>query len=173
MLDTARRPDEPTRDAYNLIAGAAYDHGLALTGQPSAPLVQAGLLSCAVVDSTALPGLTPDGCSLSPLPGLGEGDAYVTDLRCLAVTAREGRAGASLTAFLGWLYAPEQLDVLTRSAGLVPVHANAAPAGDALSGVLAEIGDRYSLRPADEDRDYLENHAAFEAWIRAALAGLT
>jgi len=169
----AERPGETQAAAYNLIARAAFDHGLTLVESPTAAPVQAGLLPCAVVDSTSLPGLELSGCTLLPLPGI-HGDApYVTDLRCLAVTAREGRAGRSLTAFMDWLLTAEHLDALCQSAGLTPVHIGAAGDGGALSDVLLDIGSSRSLCPVDDDRAYRENRTAFEAQIRQALSRLT
>ena len=169
----SERPGERQAEAYNLMARAAFDRGLILAEQPAAMLVQAGLLPLAVADSATLPGLDLEGCTLLPLPGLDPDSAYVTDLRCVAVTAREGRAGRSLTAFLDWLLAAQQLDSLTRSAGLVPLHADAAGDASPLRGVLLDIGSRFTLRSADDDQSYRENRAALEAEIRASLARLT
>lgn len=167
------RPGAEQAAAYNRIAEVAFDRGLALYEQPAAPLVQAGLLPCAVVDSTTLPGLELGGCCLLPLPGINGDTPYVTDLRCLAVTAREGRAGRSLTAFLDWLLTVGHLDTLCQGAGLAPVHVGAAGDNSALSGVLLDIGSSRSLYPADDDRTYRENRAAFEEQIRQALSRLT
>ena len=49
----------------------------------------------------------------------------------------------------------------------------AAGDGGALSDVLLDIGSSRSLYPADDDRAYRENRAAFEAQIRQALSRLT
>ena len=166
------RPNAAEIEAYNLIAGAAYDHGLLLTEQCALPLVRDGLLPCAVVDSAALPGLETEGCALLPLPGIETGGDYVSDLRCLAVTAREGRAGRSLTAFLDWLLTPEHLDTIAQSAGLVPIHAGAAGDGSPLSAALLDVGSRFALYPADDEPEYREKREAFEAEIREALARL-
>ncbi|MBQ9250512.1 MAG: hypothetical protein IJ179_09130 [Oscillospiraceae bacterium] len=168
----SERPGETQAAAYNRIARAAFDHGLALAESPAAVLVQAGLLPCAVVDSTSLPGLELSSCRLLPLPGIDGDTPYVTDPRCLAVTAREGRAGRSLTAFLDWLLTAEHLDALCQSAGLAPIHTDAAGDGSTLSGVLLDIGNSRSLYPADDDPAYRENRAAFEAQIREALSRL-
>ena len=166
-----RSPAYP--EVYNLLAGAAYDHGLCVSDAAGARLVQSGQLPCALVDAPRLPGLALSGCVLTPLPGIGEGGPYLADLRCLAVTAREGRAGRSLGAFLAWLLEDARLQDLALQSGLVPVHSGAPVAEDSpLNALLCGMGTRYRLFLADDSRSYLENRAAFEADFRAALARL-
>lgn len=157
--------------AYNLLAGAAFNHGMLLTELPAAALVQGGALPCAVADSARLPGLELDGCRVLPLPGFADGDCPA-QLRCLALCAREGRDLQAVSAFLDWLFEGPRARDLALAGGLVPLAecelpAAESPLNDALS-VLAAPDALLSVPPAQGQ----SGDAAFEAEFRSAMARL-
>ena len=107
----------------------------------------------------------PEGCTLS-LPPLG-GKPRLADLRCLAVTAREGRQARGAGAFISWLFSGSRPAGLALQSGLIP----ALPGGedtDALRALLLRAREETLWLP-DGGSDYCRNRSDFEAAFRAAV----
>ena len=156
------------RDAYNLIAEAAFQGGLDLEADPLSRLTD-GALPCAVLSSGALVGLEEENLAFRPLPGRAAEEALLARCWGLAVTAGAGRNLRSAGAFLGWLLEGERAASLPLKAGLVPALPGEVPADTALSRLLLELRDAVLHLP-DGESDYVRNHRDFEARFRAALA---
>ena len=148
------------RAAWNALAEAAFSGGL-YTGDA----LPAGSLPAQYVYSDRLRAGVPEGCTLS-LPPLG-GKPRLADLRCLAVTAREGRQARGAGAFISWLFSGSRPAGLALQSGLIP----ALPGGedtDALRALLLRAREETLWLP-DGGSDYCRNRSDFEAAFRAAV----
>ncbi|MCR5664962.1 MAG: hypothetical protein K6G17_08850, partial [Oscillospiraceae bacterium] len=99
--------DNPVfRGIYNMIADAAFDGGLALENEPTAPRVARGELVCAVCSSLELP--AAGELQVLPLPPMA-GCENLVDGRVygLAMTAEGARAGKA-SDFAAWLCREER-----------------------------------------------------------------
>ena len=151
-------------EAWNALAEAAFAGGLYAGALPAVSLLRGGL-PAAVVYADALVSGVPEGVTLSPVPA--EGETLLAELRCLAVTAPEGRPTRGAAAFLRWLTRGERAAKLALSAGLIP----ALPGGeasDALSALLLSLARRPLWLP-DGGSDYCRGRGAFEKEARAVL----
>ena len=157
--------NESFRAAWNALAEAAFSGGLCVGEAPAVDLLQGGL-PAAVLYADALTGGVPEGCTLSAL--CPEGAPLLSDLRCLAVLAREGRQQRGTAAFLSWLFSGRRPAQLALESGLIPTMPGAEGA-DALSAQLLSLRERTLWLP-DGACDYVKNRTAFEQEFRAAMA---
>ena len=152
------------REAWNALAECAFAGGLYVGGESAAAALNSGL-PAAVVFADTIAQEPPEGCMLSMLTP--EGTPVLSDLRCLALTAREGRALHGASSFLTWLFSGERPARLALESGLIP----ALPGGeaaDSLTELLLSLRER-TLWLADGECDYVKNRAAFEAAFRTAM----
>jgi len=156
--------NEAFRETWNALAEAAFAGGIAAGDAPVLSLLESGLPAAYVFSDSLAAGL-PAGCALTA-PDTGR-LPRLADLRCLAVTAREGRPQQNAAAFLRWLFSGERPARLSLEAGLIP----ALPGGegaDALRSLLLELRDD-PLFFADGGSDYVKNRTAFEQEFRSVL----
>lgn len=157
-------------EAYNALAGAAFDRGLTLTEQGAAPLAAAGELPCAAAASTQMRAVPEEGFVLRALPGVVEGAPLLATSSGLAVTAREGRDLGSAAAFVRWLFSDSRAARAALDAGLIPAVSDGETAPEtALQELLLELGAEHPLHLLPPKGDYEGNRAAFEESFRAVL----
>ena len=164
----ANRAEKTCVELYNALAAAVFAGGVRETGDP-ALCVRQGMLTCAIVPSTALAGLGEDDPAVStlPLPEKGK-TVYSAELLGFAFLGDEESAGEAMD-FLTWLAIGDRSASLALSAGLVPLTAPAEEPGTPLQKLLCELSAGESLRFLDADSDFCQNRSALERRLRQGL----
>ena len=154
------------RSLFNTLAAAAF-RGRLVPTKAAAEYVRQGMISCAVVPSTELAGLSGDKLQLRLLP-LPEGGERLHPAELMGFAVLEDCYLPSAEQFVDWLYSGVQDSALALSAGLVPVHAGAT-ARSAAEKSLADFAMSGTVCFLAPDTVFYPNRAAFEQRIAAAL----
>lgn len=154
---------------YNLLAEAYFRGGLVVTQENAAEYVRQGLLSCAIVRSTAPAGLEDAGLAFQPVP-LPDGakERYPAELMGFALL--QGANTETAERFAQWLR-NSQGTKEALAAGLVPI--TRGDAGTETSGALGKfllsfVGKETLFLP-DAEEPFFENRASCEQSLRKAL----
>lgn len=153
--------------AYNLLAGAAYDNGLAAPDHPAPELVRSGYLPCAAAFSDSLLGAETDGYQIDPLPRLGK-PVYLALGEGFAVTATESRGVRRASVLLSWLTA-RRIGALALEGGLVPALDPEVDAADPLSAALLRMARDWQPGLPAPGCDWFENSDALEQELRQVI----
>ena len=129
------------KSLYNLLADAAYNHGLRALDGNAARLAEEGSVICALVHSSKLGGELPEGMRVYAFPGVEGGeDMCSAELFGLAVTTRASEKLGGAAQFIKWLCAPARYTAAALDGGCVPLISGAGSADDSeLAQALMDI----------------------------------
>lgn len=163
--------DENYKNLYNLLADAAYNHGLRAFSENEARLVEQGGVVCALVHSSKLGGELPEGMRVYPFPGVSDGESMCSaELFGLAVTTRAGEKLEGAAELIKWLCEPGRYTRSALGGGCIPLIAEARYTGDdELSSALMDIYSNKRLYLAAADSEYYKNRDGFDSSFAAAL----
>ena len=161
--------DKSFTEAYNALADGVFTGGLDLEKNTVSALYD-GQAVCGVFLSTELTGLV-ESFTFNPAPGLDDLPAAVcARMYGFAVTAEDETAFGELTMLLNALLEPERCARLCYGGGCIPaVEGCAAPAGGALSGVLATLYETDGWYFFDSDSAFSAVRDVFDAEFREAM----
>ena len=163
--------DEGYKKLYNLLADAAYNHGLRAFSASGARLVEQGSVVCALLHSSQLGAEPPEGMRIYPFPGVSGGENMCSaELFGLAVTTRAAEKLVGAAEFIGWLCEPGRYTESALKNGCIPLISNARYTGNAeLQSTLMDIYANKHLYLAAADSGYYKNREAFDESFAAAL----
>lgn len=162
---------EEYKALYNLLADAAYNHGLRALDGNAARLVEQGGVICALVHSSKLGGELPEGMRVYAFPGVDGGeDMCSAELFGLAVTTRASEKLGGAAEFIKWLCAPARYTAAALDGGCIPLISGASYTGDsALAQALMDIYGGKRLYLASASSGYYKNRDEFDRSFAAAL----
>ncbi len=163
--------DANYKKLYNLIADAAYNHGLRALEGNAARLVEQGEAVCALVHSSQLGGTLPENMRVYPFPGVSGGEELCSaELYGLAVMTRAAEKRGGAAAFIEWLCETGRSTESALRGGCIPLIAGARYSGTSeLESALMDIYSGKRMFLASADSEYYKNRDEFDRSFAAAL----
>lgn len=163
--------DENYKKLYNLLADAAYNHGLRALDGNAARLTEQGETVCALVHSSQLGGTLPENMRVYPFPRVKDGDELCSaELWGVAVMTRAQEKLEGAAKFIEWLCEPGQYTENALGSGCIPLITGARYTGtEPLQSALMDIYSNKRMYLASADSGYYKNRDAFDADFAAAL----